>query len=44
MNNIVNIKFLDWWISWLDEKEYKFCAVIEINGELNYIERELSQT
>ncbi len=39
----IDIKFIDWWITWLED-EYKFCAIIEINNEMGYIERELSIT
>ena len=39
----VDIKFIEWWISWLED-DYKFCAMVEINGELQYIERELDKT
>lgn len=39
----IEVKIWDWWVSWFDE-DYKFCAIIEINNEMCYIERELEES
>ena len=39
----INLKILDWWISWLED-DYKIFMLLDINGELNLISRFLEDS
>jgi len=41
----IDFKVIEWWISWWrEDKDHYFCAIVEVNGKMQYIERELEQT
>jgi hypothetical protein len=41
----LDFEILDWWIDWWrNEKDHYFCAIVRINDQKYYIERELNQT
>jgi len=39
----INLKILDWWISWLED-DYKIFMLLDINGELTLISRLLKDS
>ena len=39
----INVKVLDYWISWLED-EYKLYMIVEIANKLHFLERKLKDS